>query len=312
MKQTKCFSLLCLFICIICAGMGAQETRQVFFPDSLWHWAYKDRNGYHAVSYDARNDIKKEFNFHLDDSCINEDGYYRITFAGTSDEFIVLRGGNHMYFFPKNGWQEDGLFCDIRCVGGKIWLLTFQEALNYQPDSVDDLDGFIKWGIKNITATSVLVETLPSGREITYAPDNIHLRVFANDIYGSVEWASTVDNPPWVEGRPDEGIGEGLTVTFNAPVDSMLVLNGFVDPLPQRRNLFRENNRIKVAQIISDRFSFEYSFRDLAELAEIRFPVAVNEVQLIIKEVYYGTKYNDTVVTAIMGNARNYEMSHDF
>jgi hypothetical protein len=265
---------------------------------------WKTDGSYKVEIYNDFNGTREDFLFDLNQLAVESDGFLRVPIKG--EETIVLSGGNHIYFFPVHGWKENSVFSDIRCVGNKVWVFSFQQAIDYQSDALDLIGGFHRWHIKEIRATSVLTEHLKS-KEVVYAPDTIHLRVFEVGLYGDVDWASTLGNPPWVEGKTDEGIDEGLTIRFTKPVDSMLVLNGYVDPLPQRRHLFKENNRVKVARIVSGKFDFDYTFRDVVELSEIKFPVAVDEVSLIIKDVYYGTKYNDTVITAIMRNSEGHE-----
>ncbi|MDR1142694.1 MAG: hypothetical protein LBK77_00560 [Spirochaetaceae bacterium] len=304
--MVKMINVRWMFVFLLCVS-GSIVFSQIppgpvqCYPVSLLHDVWKTGGSYKVTLYD---DLKTEFLFDLNKLPIDSDGFLRASIEG--EEIIVLPGGNHVYFFPVHGWGKNSVFRHIRCVGNEIWVFSFQQAIDYQPDALDVIGGFHRWHIKEIRATSVLTEHLKS-REVVYAPDTIHLRVFEMGIYGDVDWASTLGNPPWVEGKADEGIGEGLTIKFTKPVDSMLVLNGYVDPLPQRRHLFKENNRVKVARIVSGKFDFDYTFRDVVELSEIKFPAAVDEVSLIIKDVYYGTKYNDTVITAIMRDFERHE-----
>jgi hypothetical protein len=276
------------------------------YPQSIFHWVFKRDDTYNIVV--SLSDIKgkggyEEMSFSMKDALIDNDGFYRVRLKDGDEEAIVLPGGDHIYFFPLNGWEEESngywkhWFNAIKCIDNRR--RTFKDALNFMRDSVDDTNGFIKWDISSIVATSELSE---KNNAVIYAAKNLNLRVFPESIYGHIEWYSTIENPPWVEGESGEGIGDGLAITFTKPVDSMLVLNGYVDPMPKRRRLFKDNNRINVAKITSDQFDFDFTFRDAVELSEITFPVAVDKVQLTIKKVYRGTKYNDTAITAIIRN----------
>lgn len=112
------------------------------------------------------------------------------------------------------------------------------------------------------------------------------------------------DSLPWAEGKSGDGIGETieLDVKFGAAHNnnyfSFFILNGYVDPL--RPYLFKQNNRIKKARIETDSgYNQIIDFNDWVEFKEIKFGEApVRHIKITILEVYKGTKYSDTCVTA--------------
>ncbi|MBP5752967.1 MAG: hypothetical protein J6W60_08955, partial [Treponema sp.] len=84
------------------------------------------------------------------------------------------------------------------------------------------------------------------------------------------------------------------------------ILNGYVDPL--KPHLFKENNRIKKARLETDTgIKKEFEFRDEVEFTQIILPNKVKHVKLTILDVYKGTKYQDTCITAVEVNERESE-----
>ena len=121
-------------------------------------------------------------------------------------------------------------------------------------------------------------------------------------------WSSQIR--PWVEGKKGDGIGESFEfdTTFpkgGLPLD-IRILNGYVDPL--KPHLFKENNRIKKALLETDTgIKKEFKFRDEVEFTQIILPSDVKHIKLTILEVYKGTKYQDTCITAVEANRKESE-----
>lgn len=132
------------------------------------------------------------------------------------------------------------------------------------------------------------------------------LQVF-NPLESETKWCK--NSIPWVEGKEDDGIGE--TIEFDIIPQTweaieginLRILNGYVDPL--KPYLFKQNNRIKKLLVQTDTgFSNELIFNDAVEFTKIELPKETKHVKLTIKEVYKGTKYSDTCITAFEMNYR--------
>ena len=82
---------------------------------------------------------------------------------------------------------------------------------------------------ESIWASSVFKETL-NGEEVIYGPEAL----FDNDI-----------STPWVEGAPDEGIGESVTILLQKAINGLSITNGFASSI----RLFNLNNRIKTFKL---------------------------------------------------------------
>ncbi|MBE6354327.1 hypothetical protein [Treponema sp.] len=132
------------------------------------------------------------------------------------------------------------------------------------------------------------------------------LQVF-NPLESETKWCK--NNLPWVEGQEDDGIGE--TIEFDIIPQTweaieginFRILNGYVDPL--KPYLFKQNNRIKKLLVQTDTgFSTELIFNDAVEFTKIELPKETKHIKLTIKEIYKGTKYSDTCITAFEMNYR--------
>lgn len=121
-------------------------------------------------------------------------------------------------------------------------------------------------------------------------------------------WSSQIR--PWVEGKKGDGIGESFEFDTTYPKGGLpldiRILNGYVDPL--KPHLFKENNRIKKALLETDTgIKKEFEFRDEVEFTQIILPSDVKHIKLTILEVYKGTKYQDTCITAVEVNRKQSE-----
>jgi len=155
---------------------------------------------------------------------------------------------------------------------------------------------FFDNGIKNAEATSYLDEYSQNGT-IKYTVDHI----FDQYIQAECQCHDRYWNRsaiPWVEGHPEEGIGEKISLTFNEKNDYIVLLNGYVDLY--KRHLFKYNNRLKKIRLSSPNFrTFEIEFDDTVEFTTIFFPNQTDSVELEIIEVYPGEKWNDTCISYI-------------
>jgi hypothetical protein len=192
--------------------------------------------------------------------------------------------------------------------GGDIAIASHPLSSNYRfdvfPPPKELMEGFdhplrfILWedGVKTIKASSVLREKTAEG-EIFYDESNLLQNFYEMDDGGPV--FNFKMKRVWAEGAPGDGTGEFLEIEFSRETDHMLVLNGYVNIF--NRKLYKANNRVKTALIQSEHpeFSIRYEFDDVVKFSEIRFPEKTASVTLTIEDVYKGTKYDDTCISAV-------------
>lgn len=172
---------------------------------------------------------------------------------------------------------------------------TLFEDLVKTPDGNDLFipDGYLNgFDLKNVKASSYLKDKYHS-----YIPQGI-CRAFAT---GDTWWCWVKNNIPWVEGKTDDGIGEYIEFDVERWGNSkkLVILNGYVNP--QKKNLYKENNRIKTAEVICDnKDSYTVNFNDCVEFTEVQLNKEYKHVKIVIKDVYKGSKYSDTCLTAVL------------
>jgi hypothetical protein len=171
------------------------------------------------------------------------------------------------------------------------------------------------------TAPNYFTETI-GGPTVEYTADRLHVLFFGSEEKG---FLYDHESLPWVEGEPGDGTGVTLSVDFTAGrtasgkitpgrSDALVILNGFVDP--GRRRLYKMNNRVKRLAVRSidpadpaAAFEIEVVLPDRVVFHEIALPVPVSGVELTILEVYPGSRYNDTCISAVLTRGRN-EIEH--
>lgn len=142
--------------------------------------------------------------------------------------------------------------------------------------------------VKSVTATSELVEAQFDGKYL-YPPINILDGDF---------------NSTWCEAdQKGSGIGESITVEFAEPVsfDEIQIVNGFVS-----KDYYLKNNRVKtlrLTQVAKEHFQQkDYTLKDnVQDWQSIKFDLlqTAQTLTLEIREVYKGSKYDDTCLDDI-------------
>jgi len=219
---------------------------------------------------------------------IDENGYKHILFEKDSYDILIIDNyKNDLYCFgtlerpPKISFKNPEYTS-----AGKIYILDYSF-----------LGGL--WDA-NVTASSYLKD-----KRHEYMPENVKYTMYTGDCS---MWGFTETVVPWVEGKDGYGIGEWIeydiseflkrredVVNRNA---NLYILNGYVNPkLPY---LYKENSRIKKATlIIDDSTEIKIEFDDIVEFKCVELGRPFTKVRLIIDEVYKGSKYDDTCITAI-------------
>ena len=151
-----------------------------------------------------------------------------------------------------------------------------------------------------VTASSYLKD-----KNHEYKSQNIISTMYTGDCY---RWGFVETIVPWVEGKAGYGIGEWITYDISSVLEKrkdavnrnakLYILNGYINPkLP---HLYKENSRLKKATlIIDDSTKMEIEFDDIVEFKCVELGRPFTKVKIIIDEVYKGTKYDDTCITAI-------------
>ncbi|MBO4704433.1 MAG: hypothetical protein J5647_01705 [Spirochaetaceae bacterium] len=231
--------------------------------------------------------------------------------------------------YEKDGWKRiDFNDIKIQIIDGEYKSIAFQFTADSlkndkslesgifvkNPQKVDETNGYL---IKNLKASSTLTD-----KYHTYSADGM-LKVYAKNpnsenLYYQQASAPKFwvrDNIPWVEGKTGDGIGEYIEFDLYPSTDyrhdkyRIRILNGYVNPLLP--HLFKENNRIKTATVETDKgYKDTISFEDVVEFTDFFIPMKKDDpthVKITIDEVYKGSKYSDTSITALEANYQLWE-----
>jgi hypothetical protein len=122
--------------------------------------------------------------------------------------------------------------------------------------------------------------------------------------YGVANLFDASTGTAWVEGASGSGIGEWITIEFEAPrrVKSIHVQNGY----QKTPDIFAKNNRVRQIRLQfsggeSQTFTLDDKFS--AQLLTLRSPVTAYWLQFVIDDVWAGNKYTDTAITKLLVNS---------
>ena len=213
----------------------------------------------------------------------DKDGFLKLTFNGR--QALIIDG---------QGMKQ--LFTNFRTDGKN----NYDRYANSE-DSSGDYSPFHSHNIKSISASSSLKET-QYGQDIVYAPINL-FRAFELGCRCHPYWWNNA-HIPWVEGAKGYGINETVSIEFDQPVYSFSILNGYADV--QNMKLFKENGRVKKLKVEDQTNKLEYTmtFEDKVYFNYLELSKPSNSIKLTILEVYEGTKYQDTCISALIENTR--------
>lgn len=104
----------------------------------------------------------------------------------------------------------------------------------------------------------------------------------------------------WVEGAEDDGLGQSITVHFKnkVKINQLFIVNG----ISKTNELYLKNNRLKQAILTFDDGSQEIiNVNDIYnQKQELSFTAReTKSVTIAIKEVYRGSKYQDTCISEL-------------
>lgn len=157
---------------------------------------------------------------------------------------------------------------------------------------------------------------------LRYTPDNLDMTFMGEPHYGKNVMFNSA-NLPWMEGESGPGIGVALDIKYvfpSAPYAEypegtgeragyrhLVIMNGYVDFY--HPDYFYKHNRVKRVLVQStdsgEYFEREYTLEDVPEFQVIEYPRPARSVRMIIKDVYQGTHFDDTVLSALMARGTN-------
>lgn len=148
------------------------------------------------------------------------------------------------------------------------------------------------------TATSELKENTKAGA-VVYKAENLGKFAYASQSHYS-PFAWNYDGKPWVEGVKGDGIGEKLTIRTKEQFHSLIILNGYV--CPNKTNLYKKNSRVKAFAVkdLDNNQEYIFNLEDVVEFQSFYFRKKTKNIELTIKEVYKGEKWDDTCITALI------------
>lgn len=122
-------------------------------------------------------------------------------------------------------------------------------------------------------------------------------------VYPASHLADLALSRPWVEGVPGYGIGESIRIKptrDDAAMRHVLISIGYVSY--DKPGLYTENSRPKKIELVSEEggFRFEVELPDTPNIQLISLPKPVGDLTIIIKDVYKGTKWEDTCINFIV------------
>lgn len=213
----------------------------------------------------------------------DKDGFLKLTFNGRQ---ALIIDGQHM----------KQLFTNFRTDGKN----EYDRYANSE-ESTGDYSPFHSYNVKSISASSSFKEK-QYGQDIVYAPINL-FRAFIVGCRCHPYWWNDA-HIPWVEGVKGNGINETISIEFNNPVYSFSILNGYADV--QNMKLFKENSRVKKLKVedLSNNLEYTMNFEDKVYFNYLELSKPSNSIKLTILEVYEGTKYQDTCISALIENTR--------
>ncbi len=152
--------------------------------------------------------------------------------------------------------------------------------------------------IKKTTTSSYMTETV-KGVSFPYNGSDFELYILKDEGDSSLNMYAM----PWVENAAGGGIGEWIEIEPDMEQSVCYILNGFVDA--SRPHLYKMNSRIKKALVTGitakgKELDQTVYFEDFVYFKTIQFTKPVVKIRMTIQDVYPGTKWQDTAISAIM------------
>ena len=117
---------------------------------------------------------------------------------------------------------------------------------------------------------------------------------FLYDIYNIFD---NDDNTAWVKGTEGEGVNEWIKFEFDKEytVNRIDIISGY----SKSSDIFKANNRVKKLELLfSDSTRVNLNLKDTMDLQQVKIePRVTKSIKFIIKDIYKGSKYEDTAIS---------------
>lgn len=145
--------------------------------------------------------------------------------------------------------------------------------------------------VKEVTATSTFAD---KGKKDAYSPNNVLWFGVAED-----KVAGVVPKTAWCEGKPDEGVGETLTITFARPeqVDNIEIASG----VWLTEKLFNANNQITALDVLVDGTPTTVKPNGTRDWTQVKIGKPVSSIAIKLAAVKKG-KMNDSCISGVRIN----------
>lgn len=253
----------------------ADELREIGivydYEDTLAFICYNNKEAYFVLPYVGEYAKLDKSVFFID-----KDGYLKFNYK--DNKLLILDSEINKFVFKLSSFQTEG-------------------KIEYPESDSTHFPLTAEKNLKKISASSFLTEKI-SGKEIKYSPNNLYKGI----IYLDHDYSWNREHLPWVEGAEGSGIGETITIEYNSPVIGLSILNGYVEE--QNLKLYKENSRLKEIEIENLETGKKQSakFEDRVYFKYIPLDEPAEKIKITIKDVYTGSKYSDTCITAIHGH----------
>ena len=276
----KRFFLIMLMICItgIASVFAASMHRITLGEEGESFIFFNDSELYLMLPYE-----KKMMKLDRKLLAYDKDGFLKLTFNGR--QALIIDG---------QGMKQ--LFTNFRTDGKN----NYDRYANSE-DSAGDGTPFHSYNVKSISASSSLKEE-QYGQDVVYAPINL-FRAFEIGCRCHPYWWN-YSHIPWVEGAKGYGINETISVEFKNQIYGFSILNGYADI--QNMKLFKENSRVKKLKVedLTNKLEYTMNFEDKVYFNYLELSKPSKSIKLTILDVYKGTKYQDTCISALIENTR--------
>ncbi len=185
---------------------------------------------------------------------------------------------------------------------------SVNEAKNLYFDIYDNSTGFYHWlagkqlGLNYLFNLPLLIKDgLVQQREKNYKFVASSALYDDNQKYPVENIFDNNPNSAWVKGKPGDGIGEWIEVGFEPEfnLSQIKIINGYA----KSKEIYSANNRVKKVVVnFSNGKPQEFILQDNIlgfQTLKLPKPVKVDSLKITIKDIYQGTKYNDTCISEI-------------
>ncbi|MBR6080297.1 MAG: hypothetical protein IKP60_09090 [Treponema sp.] len=273
-----CFVIALLFsFCKI----FAQDSGPVsFYTDDYYLGKYTIESNKIIFTNEDASEGEREKTYPRSSLKLNNNGYYYFEFSKNDKQLLIFGNDFFGYFFDP----------------GKISKNLVDEYVGYC--EANDYYYRIKrrdYPITTFKASSELKE-----EKNVYSVDNLKKFFLGLDCVDSAMPFFNPKHKPWVEGVSGNGIGEYIEISADKEFNNLQILNGYVDV--SRLDLYKKNSRVKsfVVEDFDNKTKFEIELKDEVVFQYFNLEKPTTHIRLTIKEVYKGSKWEDTCVSSII------------